>query len=63
MKTFVVRGRDSRNNLVEEYVEAPDAEYAKELFEFRRSDMGVQVVCVELYKENVTESEWRKLFR
>ena len=63
MKTFVVRGRDSRNNLVEEYVEAPDAEYAKELFEFRRSDMDVQVVCVELYKENVTESEWRKLFR
>ena len=63
MKTFVVRGRDSRNNLVEEYVEAPDAEYAKELFEFRRSDMGVQVVCVELYKENVTESEWKKLFR
>lgn len=63
MKTFVVRGRDSRNNLVEEYVEAPDAEYAKELFEFRRADMDVQVVCVELYKENVTESEWRKLFR
>ena len=63
MKTFVIRGRDSRNNLVEEYVEAPDAEYAKELFEFRRSDMDVQVVCVELYKENVTESEWRKLFR
>lgn len=63
MKVFVVTARDSKNHLFREYVEAPDAEYAKELFEFRRSDMDVQVVCVELYKENVTESEWRKLFR
>lgn len=63
MKTFVVTGRDSKNHFFKEYIEAPDVEYAKEIFESRCSDIGVRVVCVELYKENVTESEWRKLFR
>ena len=63
MKVFVFTARDSKNHFFKEYVEAPDAEYAKELFVFSRADMDVQVVRVELYKENVTESEWRKLFR
>lgn len=49
MKAFVVRGRDSRNNLIEDYIKARDAQQAREIFECKYSGMKIQSVLLEKY--------------
>lgn len=49
MKIFVIRGRDSRNNLIEDYIEARDAQQAREIFECKYSGIKIQSILLEKY--------------
>lgn len=49
METFVIRARDSRNNLVKEYIEARSAQQAREIFKNMYPGLRIETVILECY--------------